>query len=61
MAIVVKAKSGDSSNNVIRKFKKKVQKTKLLTKLREREFYKKPSEKRKEKRKRLERQRRRNN
>ena len=59
MAIVVKAKSGDSTNNVISKFKKKVQKTDLLTEVREREFYKKPAEKRKEKRKRLERERKR--
>ncbi len=59
MAIIVKAKSGDSTNNVIQKFKKKVQKTDLLTKVREREFYKKPAERRKEKRKRLERERKR--
>ena len=49
MSIVVKAKPGDSADQVIRKFKKQVLQTQLLTELREREFYKKPSVKKKEK------------
>ena len=49
MSIVVKANPGDSADQVIRKFKKKVLQNQLLTELREREFYKKPSVKKKEK------------
>ncbi|HUV46631.1 MAG TPA: 30S ribosomal protein S21 [Candidatus Bathyarchaeia archaeon] len=43
MAIIVRADPGDSPGQVIRKFKKKVQLDDLLTSLKEREFYKKPS------------------
>ena len=49
MTIVVKAGPRDTSDQVIRKFKKKVQQEKLLTEIREREFYKKPSVIKKEK------------
>lgn len=59
MAIIVKAGPGDSTDNVIRKFKKKVQQEQLLTKLKEKEFYKKPSLIRKEKKAELERKKRR--
>jgi small subunit ribosomal protein S21 len=43
MAIVVKADPGDSTNQVIRKFKKIVQQDQILTEIKEKEFYKKPS------------------
>jgi small subunit ribosomal protein S21 len=49
MAIIVKADPGETANQVIRKFKKKVQLDQILTDIREREFYKKPSEIKKEK------------
>jgi small subunit ribosomal protein S21 len=49
MPVVVKAQPGDSSDQVIRKFKKKVLHDQLLTELKDREFYKKPSVKKKEK------------
>lgn len=49
MPVVVKAQPGDSSDQVIRKFKKKVLHDQLLTELRDREFYKKPSVRKKEK------------
>ena len=48
MAIVVKADPGDNANQIIRKFKKKVQQDQILTDIREKEFYKKPSEIKKE-------------
>lgn len=49
MVIVVKAEPGESTGQVIKKFKKKVQMDELLTTLKEREFYKKPSVLKKEK------------
>jgi ribosomal protein S21 len=49
MPVVVKSQLGDSSDQVIRKFKKKVLHSQLLTDLKEREFYKKPSRKKQEK------------
>jgi len=49
MVIVVRAKPNDTSDQVIRKFKKKVQQEQILTKIRDREFYKKPSVIKKEK------------
>lgn len=49
MPVVVKAQPGDSSDQVIRKFKKKVLHDQLLTELKDREFYKKPSVRKKEK------------
>ena len=59
MPIVVKAGPQDTNDQVIRKFKKKVQQDQILTKLREREYYKKPSEIKKEKRKEADRKKRR--
>ncbi len=49
MPIVVKAQPNDSTDHVIRKFKKKVLQSQLLTELKENEFHKKPSVKKKEK------------
>lgn len=49
MVIIVKAEPNEGSEQVIRKFKKKVQQEQLLTKLKEKEFYKSPSMIRKEK------------
>jgi small subunit ribosomal protein S21 len=49
MPTVVRAKPGDSVDQIIKKFKKKVMQEEILTKVREREFYKKPSVIRKEK------------
>ncbi len=57
--IVIKAKQDERPDSIIRRFKKKVLESQLLTEIRDREYYKKPSEKRKEKRKELERRRRR--
>lgn len=48
MAIIVKAEPGETTDQIIRKFKKKVQQDQILTDIKEREFYKKPSEIRKE-------------
>ena len=59
MATVVKAKDHESADSVIRRFKKKVLENEVLTELKRREYYKKPSVERKERRKELERQRRR--
>ena len=49
MPITVKAKGDESSDSVIRRFKKKVIQDQVLTELRKREFYKKPSTLKKEK------------
>ena len=49
MSIIVKAQPGDSTDQLIRNFKKKVLQDQLLTELKEREFYKKPSMIKKEK------------
>ena len=49
MPIVVKAQPNDSTDQVIRKFKKKILQDQLLTELNDRKFYKKPSVKKKEK------------
>ena len=43
MVLIVKAKPGESTNQVIRKFKKKVPKDQILMTIREKQFYKKPS------------------
>ncbi len=48
MPAVVRAKPGDSLDQIIKKFKKKVQQEDILTTIREKEFYKKPSVIRKE-------------
>ena len=49
MPIVVKAQPGDSTDQLIKNFKKRVLQDQLLTELKEREFYKKPSMLKKEK------------
>lgn len=49
MATIVKAKPGDTTGQVIRKFKKKVQQDQILETIKEKEFYKKPSVVKKEK------------
>ena len=49
MPITVKARPGDSSDQLIRKFKKKILQDQFLTELKDREYYKKPSVKKKEK------------
>lgn len=61
MPIVVKAGPQDTNDQIIRKFKKKVQQDQILTQLKEKEFYKKPSEVKKEKRKEADRKKRRSN
>jgi small subunit ribosomal protein S21 len=48
MPTVVRAKPGDPADVVIRKFKKKVQSDGILTELKKRERYKKPSTVKKE-------------
>lgn len=49
MPVVIKAQPGDTADQIIRKFKKKILQDQLLTELKEREFYKKPSIRKKEK------------
>ncbi len=49
MAIIVKAQPGESTDAIIKKFKKLVLADQLLTKLKDREFYKKPAIRKKEK------------
>ncbi len=49
----VKAKPGDTPDSLIRQFTKKVISEGILAELKEKEFYKKPSERRKEKMKEL--------
>lgn len=46
MPIIVKAKAGDSTNDIIKKFKKAVASSDIVTKARDRRFYQKPSQKR---------------
>lgn len=48
MAIVVKARPGDSNDTVIRQFQKKVLAEGLVQEIRQREYFKKPSELKKE-------------
>lgn len=43
MPIIIKAKAGDSSHDVIKKFKKAVAASDIVAKARDRRFYKKPS------------------
>lgn len=59
MATVVKAKADEPSDSVIRRFKKQVLVDDILTEIRKREFYKKPSQEKQERRKERERLRRR--
>jgi len=49
MAIVIKSQPGDSVDDLIRKFKKQVIQEEVLTELKKRERYKKPSAIKKEK------------
>ncbi len=49
MATVVRKKPGESDDRLIAKFRKKVQAEQLLTEIKDREYYKKPSVKKKEK------------
>lgn len=49
----VKAQPGESSDSLIRKFTKKVISEGILLEFKEKEFYKKPSERRKERMKEL--------
>jgi len=60
VAIIVRAKPGESTGSLVKKFKRKVQKNQLLTTLRDKQFYKKPSEVKKEKRNELKRKHKRN-
>ncbi len=53
----VKAQPGESSDSLIRKFTRKVISEGILLEFKEKEFYKKPSERRKEKLKELKRRR----
>ena len=59
MATIVKAGPTDNNDQVIRKFKKKVLAEDILTEIKKREFYKKPSVEKKEKLKELKRKKRR--
>ena len=59
MATMVKSKPDESSDSLIRRFKKKVLSADILTELKKREFYRKPSVKKKEKLAELRRRRRR--
>lgn len=52
---VVKAQPGDTTDSLIRKFTKKVLSEGILQDLKKREYYQKPSEKRKEEKKERER------
>lgn len=49
MPIIIKAKQGDSTHDVIKKFKKAVAASDIVTKARDRRFFKKPSAVRTEK------------
>jgi len=57
MATIVKAKPDETPDSVIRRFKKKVLQNQVLTEMRRREYYMKPSEERKERKKEIERRR----
>lgn len=49
MATIVKKRPGETEDSLIARFRKKIQAEQLLTKLKEKQFYKKPSEEKKEK------------
>lgn len=51
MATVIKAKGDEPADSVIRRFKKQVLMDDVITEIKRREFYKKPSEEKQEKRK----------
>lgn len=59
MTIIVKAGPGDTSEEVIRKFKKKTQQEQILTEIKEKEFYKSPSMLKKERKEEIERKKKR--
>ncbi len=61
MATIIRAKKDESNDSVIRRFKKQVLVDQVLTLIKKRDFYIKPSEERKEKKKEMERMRRREN
>lgn len=48
MPVVVKAQPGDTTDKILRKFKKKVLQSQILTELKDRQFYLKPAEKKKQ-------------
>lgn len=48
MATVVKKRPGESEDSLIARFRKKIQAEQLLIKIKEKQFYKKPSEEKKE-------------
>ena len=48
MATVVRKKAGESEDRLIAKFRKKIQAEQFLTEIKDREYYKKPSVKKKE-------------
>ena len=48
MATVVRKKAGESEERLIAKFRKKIQAEQFLTEIKDREYYKKPSVKKKE-------------
>jgi len=52
--VAVKADRGESAERLIKRFQKKIKKYDLMGQLRERRYYKKPSEKRKEAKRRRE-------
>lgn len=57
VATIVRKKPGESDDRLIAKFRKKVQAEQLLTEIKEREYYEKPSEKKKKKKAELKRRR----
>lgn len=57
MATIVKAKKDESTENVVRRFKRRAMIDDTITRVREKEFYKKPALLRKEKKKEIERRR----
>jgi len=61
VATIIRAKKDESNDSVIRRFKKQVLVDQVLTLIKKRDFYIKPSEEKKEKKKEMERMRRREN
>ena len=49
--IIIRAKEGESIDRVLRRYKKKYERTGILKSIRNRMYYRKPSEQRKEERK----------
>lgn len=48
MATIVKKRPGESEDSLIARFRKKIQAEQLLIRIKEKQFYKKPSEEKKE-------------